>query len=122
VPLIVAELGRDVQSSVLHLFATLAKKERSDISVRTKAALKAAKARGVRLGNPRLEEARAAAMTSMKAVGDAIAVRALPVAESLRAECLTLRQIAGRLNQSGVATARGGRWQPQQVANLLRRA
>jgi hypothetical protein len=54
--------------------------------------------------------------------GDAIAARALPMAASLRADGLTLRQIAARLNQSGVATARGGRWQPQQVANLLRRA
>jgi hypothetical protein len=58
----------------------------------------------------------------MWAAGDAIAARALPLAEALRAEGLPLRQIAGRLNQSGVATARGGRWQPQQVANLLRRA
>jgi DNA invertase Pin-like site-specific DNA recombinase len=89
-----------VQSWILHIFAALAEKERSDISARTKAALKAAKARGVRLGNPRLEEARAAAM----------AARALPLAEALRAEGLTLRQIAARLNQSGVATARGGRW------------
>ena len=111
-----------MQSWILHIFAALAEKERSDISARTRAALKAAKTRGVRLGNPRLEEARAAALTSMKAVGDAIAARALPMAESLRADGLTLRQIAARLNQSGVATARGGRWQPQQVANLLRRA
>jgi hypothetical protein len=33
-----------------------------------------------------------------------------------------LRQIAVRLNHSWVATARGGRWQRQQVANLVRRA
>ena len=122
VPLIVAELGRDVQSWILHIFAALAEKERSEISARTKAALRAAKARGVRLGNPRLEEARAAAMAAIKADADALAVRALPLAEAWRAEGLTLRRIAARLNQSGVATARGGRWQPQQVATLLRRA
>jgi hypothetical protein len=67
VPLIVAELGTDAQSWILHIFAALAEKERIDINARTTAALKAAKARGVRLGNPRLEEARAAAMTSVKA-------------------------------------------------------
>jgi hypothetical protein len=67
VPLIVAELGRDAQSWILHIFAALAEKERIDINARTMAALKAAKARGVRLGNPRLEEARAAAKTSVKA-------------------------------------------------------
>jgi hypothetical protein len=44
------------------------------------------------------------------------------MAEALRADGLTLRRIAARLNQSGVATARGGLRQPQQVANLLRRA
>jgi hypothetical protein len=90
-----------VQSWILHIFAALAEKERSDISAPTKAALRAAKARGVRLGNPRLDEARAAAMAVMKAGADALAARALPLAEALRAEGLTLRQIAARLNQSG---------------------
>jgi DNA invertase Pin-like site-specific DNA recombinase len=38
---------------ILHLFAALAEKERALISRRTKAALAAAKARGVTLGNPK---------------------------------------------------------------------
>jgi DNA invertase Pin-like site-specific DNA recombinase len=45
----------------LHLFAALAEKERAMISARPKAALSAARARGVRLGNPRFAEARAKA-------------------------------------------------------------
>jgi DNA invertase Pin-like site-specific DNA recombinase len=61
VPFVVAELGADVDPFILHLFAALAKKERALIGVRTKAALAAAKARGVRLGNPKLVEARKAA-------------------------------------------------------------
>ena len=59
VPFVVAELGPDVDPFVLHIYAALAEKERALISARTKAALAAAKARGTRLGNPRLAEARA---------------------------------------------------------------
>jgi hypothetical protein len=33
----------------------------------------------------------------------------------------TLRQIAAALNGRGIGTARGGRWAPQAVANVLRR-
>ena len=47
VPFVVADLGADVDPFILHLFAALAEKERAMISVRTKAALAAAKARGV---------------------------------------------------------------------------
>ena len=52
VPFVVAELGPDVDPFVLHLYAALAEKERAMISRRTKDALRAAKARGVVLGNP----------------------------------------------------------------------
>ena len=58
VPFVVAELGADVDPFILHLFAALAEKERAMISTRTKAALKAAKARGVKLGGPKLAQAR----------------------------------------------------------------
>jgi DNA invertase Pin-like site-specific DNA recombinase len=54
VPFLVAELGPDVEPFILHLFVAPAEKERSMISVRTKAALAAAKARGVVLGGPKL--------------------------------------------------------------------
>jgi DNA invertase Pin-like site-specific DNA recombinase len=47
----VAELGPDVDPFMLHLFAALAEKERAMISQRTKAALGALKARGVKLGS-----------------------------------------------------------------------
>src|SRR3954447_2498362 len=55
VAFIVAELGADVDPFMLHIYAALAQKARSVIAARTKAALAAAKARGVRLGN--LEQA-----------------------------------------------------------------
>ena len=54
VPFIVAELGRDADPFMLHLYAALAEKERRLIAERTKAALAAKKATGVTLGNPHI--------------------------------------------------------------------
>ena len=53
VPFIVAELGRDADPFMLHLYAALAEKERRLISERTKAALAAKKSAGAVLGNVR---------------------------------------------------------------------
>src|SRR6201988_1556275 len=66
VPFLVAELGPDVDPFILHLFAALAEKERAMISARTKAALAAARTRGVRLGGPKLALARRAAIASIQ--------------------------------------------------------
>src|SRR5215203_4805408 len=52
VPFIVAELGRDADPFMLHLYAALAEKERRMIAERTKVALAAKKAAGAKLGNP----------------------------------------------------------------------
>ena len=60
VKFMVAELGPDVDSFTLHIFAALAEKERALISQRTKAALAALKARGVKLGCPTPERGGAA--------------------------------------------------------------
>ena len=53
VEFIACELGRVADPFMLHLFAALAEKERAMISQRTKAALAALKARGVKLGPPK---------------------------------------------------------------------
>src|SRR4051794_27921108 len=59
VPFMVAELGRDADPFMMHLYAALAEKERRLISERTKAALAAEKAGGGRLGNtPQISQAR----------------------------------------------------------------
>ena len=59
VPFLVADLGPRVPSFMLHIYAAFAQEERRMISERTKAALAAAKARGVKLGNPHIEVAHA---------------------------------------------------------------
>src|SRR3954447_10501889 len=51
VPFMVAELGREADPFMLHLYAALAEKERRLIGDRTKAALAAKKAAGAILGN-----------------------------------------------------------------------
>jgi DNA invertase Pin-like site-specific DNA recombinase len=93
------------------------------ISSRTKAALAAAKARGQVLGNPRLDEARAIGNALQKNEADAHADAVMPaILEAQAAGAKSLRAIAAALNGRGIATARGGRWEPQTVANILRRA
>src|ERR1700688_194744 len=70
VPFVVAELGPDVDPFVLHLYAALAEKERALISDRTKSALAAAKAKGVKLGNPHIEAARREAVEAVTTGAD----------------------------------------------------
>lgn len=106
----------------LHILAAVAEHEREMISLRTKAALAAAKARGTRLGNPDGRTARAAAATSLAEAANRFAATVLPVAEGLRSQGLGLREIARRLNERGVRTARGKEWQANSVRNLLARA
>jgi DNA invertase Pin-like site-specific DNA recombinase len=123
VPFLVAELGPDVDPFVLHLFAALAEKERALISTRTRQALSAAKARGVTLGNPKLHKARKSAVDAVQAEAERFAANVLPIIrEAQKAGASTLREIAEALNARGVATARGGRWYAQSVANILERA
>jgi len=123
VPFLVAELGPDVDPFVLHLFAVLVEKERALISTRTRQALSAAKALGVTLGNPRLQVARKSALDAVKAEANRYAANVLPIIRGAqKAGARTLREIAEALNARGIATARGGQWYAQSVANVLARA
>lgn len=123
VPFVVAELGADVDPFILHLFAALAEKERAMIATRTRDALARAKARGVKLGGPKLAQARKAAVEAIEANADRHASNVLPIIREIqRAGATSLRAIADALNARGVPTARGGRWQAQTVSNALARA
>lgn len=122
VPFIVTELGADADPFMLHLFAALAEKERAMISARTKAALAAAKGRGVRLGNPSLAEARVRAEESRSAGADEFARAIAPVLRTIQAQGITsLRGIARELVARKVEARRGGAWTPVQVSELLKR-
>ena len=121
IPFIVAELGPEVDPFMLHIYAAVAEKERALISQRTKAALAAAKARGVKLGNPRLAEARAPRMRANAEEAARQAAVVLPVIKPLCERGLSLRAIARELAARGVPTARGGQWSAVQVGAILRR-
>jgi DNA invertase Pin-like site-specific DNA recombinase len=124
VPFIVAELGRDADPFMLHLFAALAEKERRLISERTKAALQAKKAAGARLGNPtNLNQAGLAGRVVQVRAADAFVAGVLPTLLAVRkAGAKTLAEIAEALNERGVGSAGGGKWHRSAVRNLLTRA
>ena len=85
VPFIVAELGIDADPITLHLYAALAEKERRLIGERTRLALAARKAQGVKLGNPRSAVVAAANGRRVQvAEADAFAGNVMPVIEAIR--------------------------------------
>jgi len=110
----------------VHILAAVAEHEREMISVRTKAALAAAKARGQRLGNPRNlkhhDEGRAKGCAVVRANAAERARDLLPTIEAAQsAGATSLRQLAVFLNGRGIPTARGGAWSANQVRRVLAR-
>lgn len=104
------------------IMIVMAQKERDDISRRTKAALAALKARGVKLGNPRIAEATKASLKSRsksdKRRKDATRMFILREIV-LKGRVYTHAGIAECLNARGVATARGGQWHTTTVRRLI---
>ena len=119
----------------IHILAAVAENEAEAISQRTKAALAAAKARGVRLGsarpghwNGRENRRMVGVKAAAKAAGEAHARAAeeaytdlFPIVSRLRTKGLTLQRIADKLNTMGHTTRRGRSWTPTQVARVIKR-
>ena len=108
------------------ILAMVAEHEAEAISARTKAALAAAKRRGVRLGNPKNLSDRArrkGALVSVASRRAKVAQRArdlMPILEELRrAGAHSLRQLATALNAGGWTTSMGHRWSATQVRRVL---
>ena len=115
----------EANEMVVGIMALVAQAERRMISERTKAALQAAKARGVQLGNPtRLPpkatpETRAKGSATNAEQAQAFAERLRPVLTEL--DGLSLRTVARELERRGIATVRGGKWTAGLVSTARKR-
>lgn len=108
------------------IMALVADEERRAISARTKAALAAAKVRGVKLGGDRgatlSTEAKAKGVAALQARADGRAADLAPIVAELRASGATsLRSLAAGLNRAGIAPPRGATWSPMAVSRTLAR-
>src|SRR4051794_18527862 len=101
VPFIVAELGRDADPFMLHLYAALAEKERRLISERTKAALAIRKTKGGRLGNPtNIGRAGDIGRATARAGADEHARALLPLLRTLRSKgAISIGAVTRSLNE-----------------------
>jgi DNA invertase Pin-like site-specific DNA recombinase len=110
----------------LSIFAGLAQREREIISIRTKVALQAKKAQGVKLGNPEhlTQEARDKGVAAIKAKAKANTHNRVASAliDKCKKENKTLQAIADELNQHGFKTSQGKRFNPISVSRLFRRS
>ena len=119
----------------IHILAAVAEHEAEMISQRTKAALSAAKVRGVKLGSARdghwdgrEDRRRAGAIAGAKAatvarkrLADEAYADLIDDLTAMRNDGLSFRAIADQLNEQGHTTRRGKPWNPMQVRNVLLR-
>jgi DNA invertase Pin-like site-specific DNA recombinase len=112
VPFITVELGADTDPFFLHLFAALAERERI-IGERTRLALQAAKARGVKLGGK----------NQQSVANQAEALRHAEELRTIMSELteLSARATAAQLNRRQIPTPAGGLWAATQVIRVRER-
>lgn len=105
---------------MIQMHAVMSEWERDQISARTKAALAAAKERGVKLGTagaanlkPKTEERQLQA--------DAFAQKLRGVLVGMQARGLSRRAMVDELNALGIRTSTGGTWHLTQLQRTLKR-
>lgn len=114
-------------SFTINIYGALAQREREMISARTKAGLQAAKAKGKKLGTNNLkpemvQEASAKGVAAIKEEADKFTKKVFPLIQGMQIQGTSLREIARKLDELNVRTARGGRWTAATVRNVIIRA
>jgi DNA invertase Pin-like site-specific DNA recombinase len=105
---------------ILVSMANFAEFEGRRVATRTKAALCAAKARGVALGRAGMDNLRPNILARQRAA-QAFADRLRPLLTSMASRGFSQREMVNELNSIRVPTARGGRWGLTQVQRVLAR-
>ena len=123
VPFIVTEIP-NADPFMLHIYAAVAEQERTKISERTKAALAAAKARGVKLGNPHgpkpfTAEVRQQGVEAQRQQADARAQQLSEILSEFAGQ--SANATAKALNDRGLPSARGGKWTARSIINIRAR-
>jgi DNA invertase Pin-like site-specific DNA recombinase len=117
----------DANALTVGIMALVAQQEREAISRRTREALAAAKARGVKLGCPNgakhlRKYGGEAGVKAIKAGADKRAAGLAATIGAIRSEGIaSARGIAKALNERGIVTARGGQWSASTVLDVLAR-
>jgi DNA invertase Pin-like site-specific DNA recombinase len=111
------ELNGAMGKFVLITMANVAELEAGLISERTKAALKAAKARGVKLGRHGAEVL--AGKYQEEARQRALQLE--PIMREMQSKGYSMRRMATELTKRKVKTPRGGAWHPQTVKMVMQR-
>jgi DNA invertase Pin-like site-specific DNA recombinase len=104
----------------LHIYAALAEQERTFISERTKAALRMAKERGVKLGGMR--DGTMKRNVAVQAKANAEAAKVMQLVNPMVTAGASLSKIATTLDSMGISTSRGGKWTAKQVSRVIDRA
>jgi DNA invertase Pin-like site-specific DNA recombinase len=102
---------------MVHMLAAFAEHEREQISQRTKDALAAAKARGIRLGRNAADRLAPA----YRAEAIERARQLAPVLAELRSTGMSARRIAAELTARGIPTPNGAKWHEQTVRRMIDR-
>ena len=123
VPFIVTEMP-NADPFMLHIYAAVAEQERTKISERTKSALAAAKASGVKLGNPHgpkpfTAEIQRQGVAALRQAADARAQQFGDIFAEYAG--VSANAVAKALNERGLPSGRGGKWTARSVINVRHR-
>lgn len=115
----------DANELTISIFGALAQWERQRIAERTRSALQALKAKGVKLGKPENFTSKVRKMGPARikeiAASNPNNQKAKKVINLLHKNGKSLREIAAELNEAGFKTSRGNSFRAEQVRRLLYR-